>query len=132
MRTHLPHNWPIRPQGFSAPAVIGSEASLSHPTTRLRLESGRSLSVRCCDWLAGARRDGGRGTGERRLLGLAGDQEAAAERGGAEPRAGPAAQREVVSAAAGPAPRPSGLRSRVSLSPQGLRAGVRPGAAAAE
>ncbi|XP_027538598.1 cell division cycle protein 23 homolog isoform X1 [Neopelma chrysocephalum] len=34
----------------------------------------------------------------RRLLGPAGDQEAAAERGGAEPRAGPAAQREMEDA----------------------------------
>lgn len=64
------------------------------------------------------RRDGGRGggggTGEQRLLGPAGDQEAAAERGGAEPRARSAAQREVVSAAGGrrgraPAQRPAGL-----------------------
>lgn len=72
------------------------------------------------------RRDGGRGggggAGERRLLGPARDQEAAAERGGAEPRARPAAQREVVSAAGGRVPdrRASGRTDRPTDRPAGL------------
>lgn len=84
---------------------------------------------------AALRRDGGGGAGEQRLLGPAGDQEAAAERGGAEPRARPAAQRQVVRAAAAPAPPaapPAGLAlAGLCLSSQGLRAGLRLGPAAA-
>lgn len=88
---------------------------------------------------AARRRDGGGGAGggagERRLLGPAGDQEAAVECGGAESRARAAAQREVVSAAGGGvggAGAEGGTAANGPLSPQGLRAGLCLGPAAAE